>query len=160
MDPIACIGAACLLSLKLTGGDFLYNHKLPHTAKSYDGVSRDISKFYKEERTPINFQGYAVLNTNTKINFGFDNGIQTPKYTKDRTFVVGVNQYIKLNDDWKVNLTSNVKWGGHQKHEPCVDSYKREYYCATLTAWSDFKEPERNETSYNVGIRFSRKFSF
>ena len=150
---MSCIGTVCLVAAQLTAFDATYDNPMPATAMSYDGVSRDVSRFYRDEQTNFNIHGHMTLNTGTRIYLGYDNGIDTAKFDVSKSYTIAFAQIIKEN--WIIS--AGTKIGGKARHTPCTDSFGREYLCANLTAWSDFKEM-KHETPYNFGIKYIHRF--
>ena len=144
---------ACLLTGQVTALDINFDNPMPRTASSYDGKERSIERFYEPEVPNVSAAGYVILDTNTKIDLGFNTGYYSDKYKQDPTFTVGVTQMIELEGTgWDFILSAKTRLGGRTKHKACRDSYNREYYCGNLTAWSDFKAPEHN-TPYIMGVK-------
>ena len=148
------IGIVCAIAL--TGGG-TYDNQMPTTAYSYDGEQRDISKFYEPENELYHVSGYAYLESDTLIEFGYDNGHSAQKYQRDPTLSVHVTQHIPLNDKLSLNVTAGTRFGGNVSETPCYDSFDREYYCGNLTAWSDYERDE-NESYYLGRVSMSYRF--
>lgn len=151
-----CILGMCILAAQLTHVDVASKNPLITTAASYDGISRDVSKFYKPEDRTFSMGG-DLYTENTKISLYYNNGIDTPKYDKEDMLAVQVTRHIPINKQLSVNITGGYTFGGNESHTSCKDSYNREYYCGNLTAWSDFDAPE-NKQLWNTGISINYKF--
>ncbi len=151
-----CFLGICILAAQVTNGGN-YKNNLPTTASSYDGVARDISKFYKDKQINIQGSGYIQLDTDTIVTLGGDNGIKTDKYKKSPTYNVGFRQFVPVSDNSYITFGASTQLGGKESHSPCRDGINREYYCGNLTAWSDF-EANENENPYNMFINYTLKF--
>ena len=130
---------------------------MPTTATSYDGVERDISKFYEDKQTNLYVDGYIILDTKTKVNIGFDNGIKTNKFKQSNTYKIGVTQAIDITPNSYITIGGSTAFGGNISETPCKDDYDREYYCGNLTAWTDYERQE-NEQNYNSNITYTWRF--
>lgn len=144
------IGIACIMSAQLTTLDVGYNNTLDKTAYSYDGEARDISKFYTDKQTNFNIGGYINIDRDKEIEFYYDNGINTDKYNKGDTISLSYSQSF---DD--LTLTLHGTTYGDENHTPCYDTFDREYYCSTLTAYN---EDINEKNNYNIGITINHKF--
>ena len=151
-ETISILGA-CLIG---GGLDQLYNYRddLPTVAPSYIGAEYDVSKFYKSRRPQFYGSGHLLFDSQTKIQIGFDNGLNTEKMKRSRRYDVMVTQLFDMTDNSYFSLSVSKSFGGNTKHTPCRDSYSREYYCGSLTAWSDFNQPTtdnpvRGNITYN-----------
>ena len=152
-----CIFGICVLAARLTSLDVAVENNLPTKAMSYDGVERDISEFYKNDDLLVTAGGSLYLDSDTKVDLAFNNGLDTQKLDVSNTYHVGVTQYEKINDDWSITFGASATIGGEESHTPCNDSIDREYYCGNLTAWSDFEEP-KHENDYSGFINLTYKF--
>ena len=152
-----CILEVCLVAARLTSLDLQYENNLPTVAYSYDGKARDISRFYENKKTQIKTSGSLYFDTDTKIDLYWDNGMDTDKLDVSSTKGIGLSQYIEIDDNHSFVLGGSYKFTGKQKHTPCIDTLGREYYCGTLTAWKDFKEPKHEDT-YSLSVRYSYRF--
>lgn len=154
-----CFLGICILAGKITyleGGTS--QRPLINTAKSYDNVSRDVSRFYKPKGIQVNGSGYIITNTDTKIDIGYSNGVKTEKFEKGDTYKIGVTQYFP-SEDKKHLLSVGVSYtmNGSTNHSPCMDELDRAYYCGNLTAWSDFDQDETQD-DYGAQIRYTYRF--
>ena len=144
-----CVAAA------LTGGG-TYDMPTPEKAYAYDGKARDVSHFY--EATNEQFKvGLGVLVENTLVNINYDNGYNSEKLSIHDSTTIHVTQRVDLDDRWSLSLTAGTTIGGGQEHTPCTDKFDRKYYCGSLTSWSDFQAPERDQ--YMMG-RVQVKYKF
>ena len=155
-----------ILSLSAHAGDFELTHGGSYNidmgteiAYSYDGVARDVSKFYKPTNKQFNVGGYYAFNKyNTLITFHYDNGYNSKKYDIDNSLRLGIAHNEQLTSNFSVQLNADYKFGGEDTHSPCLDDSDRQYYCGDLTAWSDAERNENDKEDYNIGISF--KFTF
>ena len=133
-------------AIQLTSLDVGSGPNLPTIATTYDGTSHDVSRFYEPKNTNINIG--ANIRTNQAVyQVGIDTGHDTEKYDKKPSLTLGYH-----TNDWSITGTI----GGDERHTPCYDSFQREYFCQSLTAWSDSKPKESNDEK----IFISRTFRF
>ena len=143
---------ACIVGAQLTALNVGYNNDINKEAYSYNNEAIDVSRFYKDKQTNYELGLDVFVNNDTAVHLYTNNGIHTEKYTQDNTYSLGVTKVI---DDITLNLNTIVH--GDEIHTPCYDSFNREYYCETLTAWSD-KEIENEENNYSISLNISYKF--
>lgn len=144
---------------KLTHGE-TYNINLPDVAHSYDGVARDISKFYKPSNTQFYIGGqWTNRKRDTSILFTYDNGFNSDKLDIQPSLRLGINHVKEIEKNTFITLSGSRKFGGDTKHTSCVDSLGGEFYCGNLTHWSDFKDKDSKDgETYDVGIRLTYLF--
>ena len=150
---------ACVVAAQLThGGLYSIENQLPKVAESYDGVKRDVSRFYEEKNQPFYVGGFVILDTNTRINLTFNSGVDTDKLDIGKSVKVGIKQYERLDENWSIVYGGGVTLGGDVEHSPCKDSYSRSYYCGNLTSWSDFGGNQSNSMPYEVSVKLKYTF--
>lgn len=151
------------LEIKKEAANFSSNSGLiafsaPKIASSaYDKtVSYDLTNFYnsKSHRTHLVLNQF-LPSTDLMISLGFDSGSSTQKITISKTWFMGLAGYKKLNN----HLFFYFSAGSWQKQSvtefPCLDEYNREYWCPTLSAWSD-----RPADSFKPGRFLDMKFEY
>ena len=129
---------------------------LPSTASSYDGVERDVSKFYQQHIPDIEVGGYHILDKNDRIKAKVSTGTYTEKLDIYPTINFEWEHITELNDEWSIltSLGGKLSLGNHNR--PCTDSFDRKYYCGNLTAWSDFKGNKHETFEPKIGITLTR----
>ena len=143
------------VSAFLTNGGFM-NVDLPKTAGSYDGKVRSIERFYTHESKPYNIGGLIALD-NTVINIQYNSGVDTEKLDINQSAKIHVTQRFNITENLSLDATIGTSIGGEVRHTACTDSVGREYYCGTLTAWSDFKPEDQKQ--YKMG-KLQLKYRF
>lgn len=130
----------------------------PKTAGSYNNVQYDISHFYTNKKPRINMViHYAGRIPGEILSFGIDNGFSAQKINIRPAFFVGYSRAFKLAKNTHIAANANAWLGGKVSEQPCRDDFNREYYCATLTAWSDYK-PIDNPANFQLNIVFKYNF--
>ena len=156
MSCLTTIMGVCIVTAHLTHLDVSNKDALISSAKSYDGIERDVSRFYKPEEKIVSIGG-NIYTRDTKFSIGYNNGIDTMKYDKEDSLSIQVTKVIPISERLRMNISGGTIIGGNESHKSCKDSYNREYYCGNLTAWKDFKYEENNDI-YNIGISIKYKF--
>ena len=157
---MSCIMKVCILAAQLTSLDISSPSTIPmyDKARTYDGTVHDVSKFYTKKNSDVSGSGYLILNTNTKIDLGYNQGFDSEKYSTSDTYRVGVTQLKDISESSYLALGASATIGGKAEHRPCKDSYDRKYFCGNLTSWSDHKKDNDYENNYNLSIRYTFKF--
>ena len=145
---ITKIAGVCIVAAQLTGGG-TYDLPMPEVATSYDGKERSVARFYEKENTPFYVAGGVLFDTDTLVHVSLDSGYDSPKYDIQRSATVHVTQGFDITDKISLDVTIGHKFGGSIRETSCKDSFGREYYCGTLTSWSDYAPQEKQD--YNMG---------
>ena len=139
----------CALVAQLTAGG-TYSSNLPTTATSYDGVQRDISRFYQDEQTNFHIAGVFATNEGF-LTWGYDNGLDTAKLDVNPTYQLGITKYLNEN----ISIGFEMEYGGATHNTPCYDQFNREYYCMSLTEYKgDYDEKATRSGSVKLTYRF------
>ncbi len=130
------------------------------TCSAYDqAVCTSLKNFYKPRRSQLIATGLYKYEINRAITFGLNSGFDAPKLNIKPSFMMG--HLIKLDLDYSKTeslIIEGLIWfGGRVKHEACIDEYDREYYCPSLTAWSDFTY-KRDVNSISFMLLYQKKF--
>lgn len=143
----------------MQNGDYLM--KSPsNTCSAYDrAVCYDLEKFYKPRQSQLIALGLYQYDANRSVTFGVNTGFKTPKLIIEPSFMIGHFMKLDLNSSKKESLiVEGVIWaGGRVKHYACIDEYDRQYYCPSLTAWSDFTYKQYVH-SISLKILYNKKF--
>ncbi len=130
----------------------------PKTAGSYNGIKYDVSNFYIDKKPRINMiMHYAGRTPGEILSLGIDNGFSAKKIKIKPALFVGYTRAFQLQKNIHIALNANSWLGGNTSEESCRDDYNREYYCPTLTAWSDYKQIN-NSTNFEQNIVFKYNF--
>jgi hypothetical protein len=155
MPGILEIAAIGLTSLTVGTAD------LPTTATSYDGVERDISRFYSPDAPTVDIGGVVYFDSGSVLQAGLNTGYETSKLSVSPSLRASFStKPFDLGNDWSVKGSISASISARTSHTSCKDSFSREYYCGNLTAWSDFDSKE-TESKFNVdyvGINFTKTF--
>ena len=126
-------------------------------ATSYDGVERDISRFYKPENPSVRIGTSIYIDDDKKLSLQYDNGYESSKYELEDSLSVQYTQIFDLKENHSLTISGGATIGGKSNHTSCIDSFGREYYCGDLTAWNDFKTTDY-DTPWNASLVYSMRF--
>ena len=143
----------------MQNGDYLM--KSPsNTCSAYDqAVCYDLVKFYKPRYPQLIASALYQYEKNRAATFGLNTGFDATKLIIKPSFMIG--HLIKLDLDYSKTeslIIEGLIWfGGRVNHEACIDEYYREYYCPSLTAWSDFTY-KKYVNSISFKLLYQKKF--
>ena len=137
----------------LTHLSFDEPYTLASKALSYDGAARSISSFYAPKRRNFSVGGFVRVNPDFWISANYDNGHQTQKVSENQSIMLGFVRSVKVNETQSITVSGSHKFGGSTKHVPCTDDFGRSFYCATMTAFVDFKPEEDGFSDFSVKWR-------
>ena len=128
----------------------------------YDStVCYNVSNFYNSSYPQFITSGFYSPDADTIISAGLNSGFSSPKLTLSPHVMVGIAKRFYVGDVKKRNshiIVEDNSWlGGSVKHRPCYDSFDRTYYCANLSAWSDFNY-QSSEQAYSIFIWYEKLF--
>jgi hypothetical protein len=128
----------------------------------YDSsVCFDVSGFYNPSYPQVILSGMFASDADTIFSFGLNSGFSAPKVTVSPAIMLGLSKRFYVGNikerDSHIILEANSWFAGSVKHSPCYDSFDRAYYCANLSAWSDF-DYQPTVASYNLFIWYEKAF--
>lgn len=122
------------------GGQSLMN-RLDKVCSIYDSsVCFDVGPFYAPKTPQILLSGFWMLDGNHALTFGLDTGFSSPKLTVSPALLLGLSKrwFLSEKRDSQFIVEASGWMGQSVSHTPCYDQFNRAYYCANLSAWSDF----------------------
>ena len=124
-------------------------------------VSHDIAHFYKVDNQQFGVSGYFILDTDTRIDLNYDNGLESQKRTRSKALVVGVTQLAFIDDDSHVTFGVSTKLGGRTTETSCTDDsgMNKQFFCDNLATLQPFTQPEYSRNT-KVSINYERKFNW
>ncbi len=161
---MAKILGICLTSLQLTSGGVDVRKEPLHerTPVNFWGNSFDLTKFYTPEDPKVSVNGYAVLNNDTKVTFGYNNGTETEKYELTDKNYLGIDKYFISEDKDEIfQIGVSSSWGGDVSHTPCnyANRPDKKLYCVDLTDWDKFENKEiDNPVENRITLRYTYRF--
>ena len=163
----------CLLAAQITGVDINQNTNLGVSYEGAQGGSYSTSHLYEDEQVNVSANGYLILDTDTRLDLGFSNGIDTAKYDVSKSYTVGVTQYFQLMDTKPgqlegtglgLVLSGSTTFGGKERHTACTGETasgdtSSNFYCLDPAGlgfdqikFDDYEQP------YSVGARLTYRF--
>ncbi|SHN92488.1 hypothetical protein BHECKSOX_912 [Bathymodiolus heckerae thiotrophic gill symbiont] len=88
---MSCLLGACIVVAQISHGGS-YAELTPTIATDTANITHDISHFYKVNNKQFSMDGYLILDTDTRIDLGYDNGLKSQKRTRSKALTVGVTQ--------------------------------------------------------------------
>jgi len=153
-----CLLGACILSAKITGGG-TYTEKTPTVSIDNSNRVHSVSHFYKPENTQFKINGFLILDSLTRIDVNYDNGLKSQKRYRDKSLDIGIRQLKQLGKSDHVFYGASTKIGGKITNIPCRDDsgFERLFYCDNLSTLKPFKASEYIQTS-QVFIKYLHRF--
>ena len=149
---MGCILGACILAAQLTTGG-TYNEVTPKSAIDTADITHDISNFYTVENTQFKLGGYLVLDTDTRINLLFDNGLESQKRERGKALTIGLTQLKVIDKDTHMTYGFSTKLGGKTNETACTDDsgLNRQFFCDNLATLEPFKQPKNDaDIKFNI----------
>ncbi len=125
----------------------------------YDqSVRHDLSRFYQFDRMRVNaLMHYAGRRAGEVFSLGLDTGFSAEKITVKPALFVGYARAFQVAEQTHVAASMGGWLGGGVSEKPCRDTFDREYYCPTLTAWTDYRPPRHRLYRY-IHLVFTHTF--
>ena len=108
---MSCFLGACVVTAQILGGG-TYTEQTPTTSIDTANITHDIAHFYKVDNQQFGVSGYFILDTDTRIDLNYDNGLETQKRTRSKALVVGITQLAFVDNDSHVIFGVSTKLGG------------------------------------------------
>ena len=127
---------------------------------TYDNtICQDVSDKYTASNVPLLFQGLYQISQDSVITMGLNTGYESSKISVSSSASLGGAHrwYLSANHTSHLIIEGNYWFGAVVTHRPCLDSYDREYFCPTLSAWSEFSY-DPYPRSYNFKLTYEKVF--
>ena len=153
-----CILNACVLTAELVSGG-TYTENTAKTATDNANVTHDIAHFYKVNNKQFNLNGYLILDTNTRIDLGYDNGLKSQKRVRTKSLNVSIKQLLGINNNSYLMLAATTQLGGVTKNKSCTDSsgLNKQFYCDNLKTSQPF-EQYKHKTNKEISVSYNFRF--
>ena len=155
---MVCLLGVCAISVNLTNGG-TYTEETPKI--SIDNANRvhTISHFYKPKNEQFNIAGYVILDTNTRIDLNYDNGLKSQKRIRGKSLDLGLTQLSLISESSFLTYGASTKLGGKITNIPCRDEsgLERLFYCDNLSTLEPFKASEHKQP-YKVSFKYIYKY--
>lgn len=129
-----------------------------YVCSQYDStVCANVADFYRFRQR--NLQRMTVVVTFSErigLRASMTTGAKAAKLTIGPRVVLGLIGSMPLSAGRSVSAEVFGSLGGSLRHKPCLDQYDREYFCGSLTAWSDF--PNKQSPYRESGIKLIYRY--
>lgn len=139
----------------LNGGS--YTENTPKIAVDTANVVHDIARFYEVKNYQFYLDAYLTLNTNTRIDLNYDNGLKSEKRIRSKAFMLGITQLASINRDHHITFAAATKLGGKVTEIPCTDEsgMDKKFFCDNLATLEPFGQPKHiRNTKLSVNYRY------
>jgi len=157
---MSCVFGACIIAAQLlNGGTYIEN--TPALSTDTANVTHDISRFYKVENQQFNINGYLILDTDTRIDLGYDNGLKSQKRTRSKSLTVGITQLSFIDNDTHISFGISTKLGGETTDVACTDDsgMDKKFFCDNLSTLQPFTQSEYIRNT-KVSINYQHNFNW
>ncbi len=155
-----CFFGACVVASQILGGG-TYTEQTPTISIDAANVVHDVSRFYKVKNQQFNLNGYFILDTDTRIDLGYDNGLNSEKRTRSKALTVGVTQLVFIGNDSHLTFGASTKLGGRAVDISCTDDsgMDKQFFCDNLATIQPF-EQKKHDRGTKVSINYEHKFNW
>ena len=153
-----CLFGACIIAAKLSSGG-TYVESTPTLSVDAANVTHDISRFYQVEGYQFNIGGYLILDTDTRIDLGYDNGLKSQKRNRSKALTVGATQLVFIDNNSHIIFGASTKLGERTIETSCTDDsgMNKQFFCDNLATLEPFEQPEHIKNT-KVSINYEHKF--
>ena len=153
-----CLLSACIISANIINGGS-YTEKTPIVSVDNANIIHNIAHFYKIQNNQFNINGYLIFDTNTRLDLGYDNGLNSEKRNRKKALSIGLTQLNFMNDNEILTYGASVKIGGKVTDTPCRDEsgMERLFHCDNLASLESFSQSEY-ENPFQVIVKYIYKF--
>lgn len=157
---MSCLLGACIVTAQISSGG-TYTEKTPVMAIDTANVVHDISHFYEIENQQFNMSGYLILDTDTRIDLSYDNGLKSQKRKRSKALTVGVTQLTFIDSNSHMTFGVSTKLGGRTTETFCTDDsgMNKQFFCDNLASLQPFSQPEYSRNT-KVSINYEHKFNW
>jgi len=157
---MSCFFGTCVVAVQVLSGG-TYTEQTPKIATDIANVTHNISHFYEVDNQQFNVDGYLILDTNTRVDIGYDNGLKSQKRTRSRALTVGITQLALIDDDSHITFGISTKLGGKTTETACTDDsgMDKQFFCDNLATLQPFKQPEYRKNT-RVSVNYEYKFNW
>ena len=159
--------AGMCIAAQLTAGGTYNTPEMGYNETLYTPAGKEIKvdtrHLYKDEQTNFYLNGSVYVGDSTRINLGYNSGIDTQKFDVGQTYTVGIDKLFNIAENTDVILSASTKFGGKVRHTVCTDSTNAEFNCMNPFSPNNAREelnsitPE-NEQQYSTGIKLRYSF--
>ncbi len=157
---MSCLFGACAIAMQISSGNS-YSEITPVSAKDTANVVHDIADFYKIQNQQFKLSGYIILDTDTRIDLGYDNGLESQKRDRSKALSIGITQLSFIDSDSHITYGISTKLGGKITETYCTDDsgMDKKFFCDNLTSLQPFSQPEYSRNT-KISINYKHKFNW
>jgi len=155
---VICFLGVCALSANLTSGG-TYTEETPSISIDNANRAHNISHFYKPKNEQFNIAGYVILDTNTRIDLNYDNGLKSQKRIRGKSLDLGLTQLSLISESSFLTYGASTTLGGKITNIACRDEsgLERLFYCDNLSTLKPFKASGYKQP-YKVSFKYIYKY--
>ncbi len=157
---MTCLFEICVVAVQVLGGG-TYMEKTPTISVDTANVKHNISHFYEADNHQFNMNGYLILDTDTRIDLGYDNGLKSQKRNRSKALTIGLTQLAFIDNDSHITFGLSTKLGGKITETSCTDDsgMNKQFFCDNLATLQPFTQPEYSRNT-KVSINYEHKFNW
>ncbi|WP_428086565.1 hypothetical protein [Candidatus Thioglobus sp.] len=87
---MSCFLGVCITAIQILGVRDVRGVN-PTIVINTANVTHNIPDFYKIKNRQFNMKGYLILDTNTRIDFGYDGGLKSQKQTRSKASILAAS---------------------------------------------------------------------
>jgi hypothetical protein len=105
--------------------------------------------------------GYLILDTDTRIDLGYDNGLKSQKRLRSKALTIGITQLSFIDNDSHIIFGVSTKLGGKTTETSCTDDsgMDKQFFCDNLATLQPFEQPMSSKNT-KVSINYEHKFNW
>jgi hypothetical protein len=153
-----CLFEACIISAQILGGGS-YSDPEPTLAVDSNSIVHNISSFYEIQNKQFDLKGYLILDTDTRVDLKFDNGLKSKKRIRTEALTIGITQLSIISEDSHVTFGVSTELGGRTTEIACTDDsgLDRQFFCDNLATLEPFTQPKHNKNT-KLTVNYTYKF--
>ena len=157
---MSCFLEVCIVAAQVSSGG-TYAESTPTLSIDTANIAHDITRFYKVENYQFNMGGYLILDTDTRVDLGYDNGLKSQKRNRSKALTVGITQLAFIDSDSHITFGLSTKLGGKITETACTDDsgMNKQFFCDNLATLQAFKQHEYSR-NIKVSINYEHKFNW
>ena len=163
-----CMLGVCVLAAQITSGglyheetptEVTYDRYVDNTYAVYETHTQDISGMYEPKNIQFRVRGYVILDTDTRIDLSYDNGLRSEKHLREKSLTVGITQLKVIDEDTRITFGISTRIGGSRSNMYCLDDANIRRVCDTSGLWSLRSKPD-NTVDVKTVFTFNHKFNW
>jgi hypothetical protein len=155
---MVCLFEACIISAQILGGGS-YSDPESTLAVDSNSIVHNISRFYEIQNKQFDLKGYLILDTDTRVDLKFDNGLKSQKRIRTEALTIGITQLSIISEDSYITFGASTELGGRTTEIACTDDsgLDRQFFCDNLATLEPFTQPKHNKNT-KLTVNYTYKF--